>query len=393
VVFPKGGDVVGLLTITTFLMVVGYALTSPVIPLYAASFGFAAAQIGVVVAAFGFARLTFDLASGVLGDRFGFRRMALGGCVVAGVGAVVSATSRGGGSLLLGQAVSGVGSALYNAAALTAVIVHSDPRQKARTLGRYHTAMIVAFSTGPVFGGLIADLLGLRFPFLAFAFFAVLAAFLVRRNIPSTGGTDAVRVARPPLLPSLRRLLSSLPFTIALVVVASGYMIRSGVRDTAVPIFATQEFGLGASMIGLLSGVAVVSNAALLPHAGRLLDRAGRRPITIWSCAGTGAVLMLLAGVGELWQILGVMLLLGVVSAYAGLAPVASLADLIDDKYPATSVGLQRMGVDLGMVIGPLIAGVSIQYFDARVTFMIFAVFMFVVSMLSSLAPETVGKK
>lgn len=382
-------DVVGLLSLTTFLMVVGFAVTSPVIPLYAASLGFAAAQIGIVVAAYGFARLMLDLASGVLGDRFGFRRMVVGGCVVSSIGAVISASARAGASLLTGQIVTGIGSAVYHAAALTAVIVHSDPERKAHALGKYHTAMIAAFSIGPIVGGVVADSLGYRAPFVAFAIFGMSAGYMAWRRIPPGVGSGSNSLGRPPLLSSLRSLLSNAPFSIALVVVASGYVIRAGVRDTAVPMFASNEFGLGASAVGLLSGAAVVSNAVLLPSAGRVLDRFGRRPITIWSCAAIGFTLLLLAGTSSLWQILIVMVLLGVANAYAGLAPVASLADLIDDRFPGTSVGLQRMGIDLGMVIGPIVAGVSIQYFDVRTTFVIFAVFMLAVSVLSSRAPET----
>ena len=383
---------VRLLIGTTFLMVVGYGLTAPVIPLYASHLGFAAAQVGLVVAAYGFARRSFDLVGGVMGDRFGVRRMVIGGCLIASCGAFISATSVSGTGLLAGQVVAGVGSSIYNAAALTAVILAAGPQTRARALGAYHTVMIMAYSAGPIFGGLIADALGLKAPFFLFSVLGAAAAVTLLRVMPLGLSRLGEAGERLPISLALRQLLSSFPFVVALLVVTTGYMVRAGIRDTTVPIFAAGEFGMGASMIGLLSGVAVLINALLLPHVGRVLDRRGRRPATVWGCAGTGATLVMLAGVRAVWQIFAVMFLLGIASAYAGLGPVASLADLMDDKSPGASVGLQRMGIDLGMVVGPAVAGVSVQHLGSRSTFVVFAGLMFAVSALSALAPETIPR-
>src|SRR5690606_30883866 len=244
---------VRLLIGTTFLMVVGYGLTAPVIPLYASHLGFAAAQIGLVVAAYGFARLSFDLVGGVMGDRFGVRRMVIGGCLIASCGAFISATSVSGTGLLAGQGVAGVGSSTFNAPALSAVTLAAGPQTRARALGAYHTVMIMAYSAGPIFGGLIAAALGLKAPFFLFSVLGAAAAVTLLRVMPLGLSRLGEAGERLPISLALRQLLSSFPFVVALLVVTTGYMVRAGIRDTTVPIFAAGEFGMGASMIGLLS--------------------------------------------------------------------------------------------------------------------------------------------
>ena len=49
----------------TFVVMLGYGILSPVLPLYAKSFGVGYDSVGLLVSAFAFARLLFDLVSGL----------------------------------------------------------------------------------------------------------------------------------------------------------------------------------------------------------------------------------------------------------------------------------------------------------------------------------------
>jgi MFS family permease len=382
------------ITFSNFVIVMGYATITPVLPLFGASLGFRTTQIGFVVASYGAARLLLDLAGGMLGDRLGFRRVAVGGCLLVTAGALLSALATDFATLLTGQIIAGVGSALYTIAAFTVIILLADPLRKARLLGTYHTAIIVAFSIGPVLGGALGDVISLRAPFYAFALLAVVAGVTSALWIPASVERSGSPETQPGLREALHQLLTTPAFVISLLVVSTGYAVRSGVRNTAIPMFAVEELGMTVAMVGVLLTAAVLTNALLLPHAGRSLDSTGRRPITIRSMAANAVMLLVLAFVGELWQLFAVVALLGAVSAYSGLAPVAVMADVMDDDVrPGVTVGLQRMGVDLGMVIGPLGVGFGLQHVGFRPTFLLFALLMLIVAALSFLAPESARHK
>jgi len=59
----------------TFVIMLGYGILSPILPLYARSFGVGYGAVGLLASAFAFTRLLFDLVSGSLTRRFGERAM------------------------------------------------------------------------------------------------------------------------------------------------------------------------------------------------------------------------------------------------------------------------------------------------------------------------------
>src|SRR2546426_5042231 len=69
------------------LVNVGTGMVLPILPLFARSFGVSYGEAGLLVAAFYFARLVFDLAAGVVLDRLGMASSAAAGLVVLAAGA------------------------------------------------------------------------------------------------------------------------------------------------------------------------------------------------------------------------------------------------------------------------------------------------------------------
>lgn len=106
---------------------------------------------------------SFMLAAGALGDRFGRRKVMLGGVAVFCTGSLIGAVAPTVGWLIGGRAVMGLGAAASEPGTLS-VIRHlfPDDRQRARALGAWAAISGLAIALGPVIGGTLVGLAGWR---------------------------------------------------------------------------------------------------------------------------------------------------------------------------------------------------------------------------------------
>lgn len=157
----------------------------------ATSFGFALVQLDVTIVNVALPRIGGDLATGIaglqwvvdayalvfaallltagfLGDRYGARRVYLGGLGVfalASLGCGLATTAEG---LILGRALQGVGAAAMLPSSLT-LLNHAsghDPRLRAWAVGWWTAAGSITIAAGPIVGGLILGVTSWRAIFL-----------------------------------------------------------------------------------------------------------------------------------------------------------------------------------------------------------------------------------
>ncbi|MBI9049967.1 MAG: MFS transporter [Anaerolineaceae bacterium] len=122
------------------------------------------------------------------------------------------------------------------------------------------------------------------------------------------------------------------------------------------PYYA-EGFGATIFMVGLLGTVNALGQLIAAPIIGRLSDRYGRRPLLIFSIAGTLIAFIMLAFSQSLWMIFLSRIVDGLFGGNMSLAK-AYITDISEPKNRARSLGLIGASFGLGFIIGPVMGGV-----------------------------------
>ena len=127
------------------------------------------------------------LTAGVLGDRFGLRRMLVAGTAVFTVASAACASAPDVGALIAARAVQGLGAAALLPATL-ALIPHmfASAAARARAAVVWVAAGSLSVAVGPLVGGFLIDAFGWRSIFVINLPLGVISALLAWRTVPST---------------------------------------------------------------------------------------------------------------------------------------------------------------------------------------------------------------
>lgn len=140
-----------------------------------------------------------------------------------------------------------------------------------------------------------------------------------------------------------------------------------------------REFGLDGWRIGLLFSAYPLCQLVSGPILGRLSDRHGRRPVLIFSQAGT-ALSFLMLGLARDFPTLLLARALDGASGGNILVAQAYVADVTTPENRSRGLGLIGMAFGLGFVLGPLLGGVILSmpidpYWRLRLPFLVGALF------------------
>lgn len=379
-----------------FVVMLGYGIVAPILPLYARSFGVGYGAAGLLISAFAFARLLTDPVSGPIVDRFGERWSAAVGVAIVGVSAVLTGLAPTFALAVVLRGAGGCGSALLFTA-LTSYLLKIVPKDRmARTLGLFYGAFNVGVIAGSPIGGLVANHFGLAAPLFVYAglLFAsgVMYLRLVRDPVPpQASGPESTDDVTESL--SVRALLRRPGFVTTVFLNFAYLWMIAAVYDTLVPLFGHDHLGMSTLGIGAVFALALATELAVLYPAGAVADRRGRRFVTIPSMAGLALMVSVLGFAPDPITFAVLMALLGVASGFAGVPPGAMLSDVAPAARSGTAVGLFRFAGDLGLVLGPLAAGAAINALGFVPAYWVVAIPVAAGMVLAIRTPETLRRQ
>ncbi len=136
------------------------------------------------------------------------------------------------------------------------------------------------------------------------------------------------------------------------------YVAELGVRSPAAVV----------QWSGIAYGITFLGAGALAPVWGRVADRYGRKLILIRASLGMAVCMSLIGLAGNIWQLVGLRLLAGLLGGYASGA-VVLVATQTPKSQSGWALGTLSTGAMAGTLLGPLIGGVLPGLIGVRETF------------------------
>jgi DHA1 family tetracycline resistance protein-like MFS transporter len=137
-------------------------------------------------------------------------------------------------------------------------------------------------------------------------------------------------------------------------------LVGFGIIIPLLPFYA-ETFGASPLVIGLLFAVFSACQLVAAPALGDLSDRYGRRPILVFSLAGTVVSFVMLAMAHSIAMLFAARIIDGLSGGNISTAR-AYVADVTEPKDRARAYGLIGAAFGLGFIMGPALSGVLAKY-------------------------------
>jgi MFS family permease len=125
-------------------------------------------------------------------------------------------------------------------------------------------------------------------------------------------------------------------------------------------LYATKEFDVGMTEVGVLFGLMSVANTVGRTLGGALTDRLGRRPMVVIGILVSGLSSLALGAVGTFGSFFAVLLFVGLVASVGFPAQNAMAADILPEEKRTGGFGIFRVVGNIAWVLGPVIGGLLV---------------------------------
>ncbi|MEV4513929.1 MFS transporter [Dactylosporangium sp. NPDC049525] len=305
--------------------------------------------LGGLLAVYDGAEVLLKPVFGSLADRVGARPVLLGGLIAFAAASAVYVVADSPSWLWAARLGQGAAASAFSPAASALVVRLNPAARHGRAFGSYGFYKSIGYTLGPLLGGLVVWVGGLR---LLFAVLMVLGAAVALWAVVAVPVVVPLPKARQTVLDLVRRLTDRafLAPTGALAAATAALSVGVGF----LPVFG-RAAGLGTVATGAAVSVLAACAALVQPAAGRALDD-GR----LTSRTGLGAGLAVTAaGLGSalLPGLLGVLVAAVLIGAGTGLITPLGFAALAARTPPerlGQTMGSAELGRELGDAGGPL---------------------------------------
>lgn len=343
----------------------------PFLPSLAEDIGASPLLIGLIFTAPAVVGAVVNAPAGYLSDRWGRRPLIWSGVTFSALPVMAIALAGSPLTLIVLRSVDALSRAFVGPATTAYLGDTYSAEERGSAFGAYQTTALIGAAAGPIVGGAIAELGGIRLPFLILGLGTLVGGLVLFAFLPSIDDGDTEEAEPPSLLPNLSRKSIGVFLSVPAVAWLATAFINEFGTTTLNPIFPLllqETVGRGPAYVGTTYSALAVGMLIFMPIGGRFADRIGRVRVLTVTAIGWCVVMVGLA-VGTHPLVPPVLMFLGgILSAFAAPASMALRYEIAPTGREATFSGITGTASSIGRAVGPMFAGVVMGLWGVRLT-------------------------
>ncbi len=357
------------LFLAIFFTTLGVGLVVPLLPVYAHELGAGAFQVGLVFAAFSLTRSIFVPYFGKLSDKKGKKPFLTTGLFIFFFLSILYTYSKNIETLILLRLGQGFASAMVLPVAQAYIGIMTPPQKEGRVMGLFSISLYGGLSIGPLLGGVVKDWYSINASFLSMGALCLLGFVLCLLFLPREGVLQKSNPSGSGKPKSYLAIVKT-PAILSLFTFRICFTTCIGIIWTFLPLFANTMLDLSSSAIGFVIMINVFIAGLLQAPMGYIADRFSKKIMV--TAGGVLAIISLLC-LNYATSFNGLVIANGIFGLAGGISLPAIMAlGIIEGRKTramGSIMGLLTMAHSLGMLVGPLLAGIIIDVFSIETIF------------------------
>ena len=342
-----------------YLCIMSYTIimqsVPPVLSLVMSDLNLSYTQGGLMMGFFTLPGIITSIPAGMIVDRYGHKSVGITAFALTIIGTALVASGNSILPLMLGRAISGIGSMTLLMLAPRIIAQWFAENEMGTAMGIYNTAMPIATVLSMTLLSLIGEMAGWRISIWVSAVLPAVTLIvfaLLFRASPWKG--EKVTVASEGFFRSIKLAGAPIWFNGVAFLLFNAAVISI---FTFTPDFLTAT-GISITSAGLITSAIMWPTLIFCPLFGYLIDKVDRKKLMIALSSLVCTVLILLIPTSTDWMI-GMMLLFGTIHSVIPVAIFALVPEIVHPKRLGLGFGIIATCQSIGIAIGPPIAGVA----------------------------------
>ena len=254
---------------------------------------------------------------------------------------------------------------------MTVILDLSSEKNRGRNMGIFGIFLASAMGGGPVLGGFLASW-GVFAPYY-FASILSLMAFIITLILLK----EPENLSSKPSLEENMNIVFRNPRVIIPGIFNFVDRLHIGFILFILPFFLQMELGVQPELRGMVLGIFALPFIILQYPVGKLSDKIGRYRLLIFGSIGTGIMLAVTGIIGSygLFFIIIAFFMIGICNGFTGPPAMALVGDIVEKEDNPVGMGFFNLLGNVGIIVGPLIGGILINYTNFVIAFFVAGLF------------------
>ncbi|TDL64741.1 MFS transporter [Rhodococcus qingshengii] len=364
-----------IIALVTAVCMLGNEMLFIVLPLYWKYFGLTSLwQVGVLLSANRIIRIPINSFVGWCYNRIGKRSCIMAAVVLAAASTFSYGMVKGFWLLLIARCLWGIAWSFFRIGGYLTILSSSNPEMRGQSVGLYNGLWGLGTLFGMLFGGLLAELIGIQ---TVTALFSILAAssipFIIQfiENTKAQELSPQMKKKKDFSIWKSNRIVSA--FVTGLIVAFVVYGVFASTLSKLIELQMNNTlivlgFSIGAgSITGIVQALRTGWDPFLAPYLGRCSDQKwGRIPILIIALLAAAFCLGLFSLKLPMALFIAVLLLFQLTTTVLITMSDSIAADLAAGPMQVSVIAFYTLFSDIGAALGPLLGFVMIDVFGIQ---------------------------